>query len=228
MRDGGMFRASPVLLSQLMIVLAKHLAAATQGMIPFTDSAPAHRVAFTPLGPDLSYRYSWQMQIGGFLPIPALDTPLKTVLKFRDAYPEEREKLAREVSKLLVLVPDPADETDPGQARAEIAKTVRTIEKAVKQLNKASRSSDITWVERSLWALGGLGLAGAAASAGPLGWLFTALSGLGIGISTVVTRPSVSTEFAYLQHLQSAFPGAAWRSPAQLRLSGAVPTKYGR
>lgn len=33
-----MLRASPVLLSRLMIVFAKHLAAAAQGMIPFTDS----------------------------------------------------------------------------------------------------------------------------------------------------------------------------------------------
>lgn len=37
-------------------------------------------------------------------------------------------------------------------------------------------------------------------------WLFTALSGLSVGAATVVTRTVISTEFAYLQHLQSTFP----------------------
>ena len=44
--DDRMLRASPVLLSRLMILLAKHLAAATRGAIPFTDSPSAHQIAF--------------------------------------------------------------------------------------------------------------------------------------------------------------------------------------
>ena len=48
-----MLHVSPVLLSRLMVVLAKHLAAATRGMIPFTDSPSANQVAFEPLGSDL-------------------------------------------------------------------------------------------------------------------------------------------------------------------------------
>jgi len=69
--DADMLRASPVLLSRLMVVLAKHLATATRGVIPFTDLPSANQVAFTPLGPDLGYRRGWQLQIGDFLPIPA-------------------------------------------------------------------------------------------------------------------------------------------------------------
>ena len=42
------------------------------------------------------------------------------------------------------------------------------------------------------------------------GRLFTALSGLGISVATVVTRAGVSTDFAYLPHLQSTFPTAPW------------------
>ncbi|MGH3503784.1 MAG: hypothetical protein ACRDQA_23250 [Nocardioidaceae bacterium] len=72
----GMLRASPMLLSPLMIVLAKHLAAAAQGMIPFTDSPSANQVAFAPLGPDLRHRRCWQLQIGHLLPVPASDAPL--------------------------------------------------------------------------------------------------------------------------------------------------------
>ena len=82
----------------------------------------------------------------------------------------------REGRVALVSVPEPTDGTDPDQAVAEIAKTVRQIEKAAKRLDKARHSTGITWLQRSLWALGGLG---AAAAAGPAGsaWLFTALSG---------------------------------------------------
>ncbi len=211
-RDDGMLRASPVLLSRLMVVLAKHLAAATRGVIPFTDSPSAHQVAFTPLGPDLSFRSSWQLQIGDFLPIPAPDTPLKKVLDFRQAYTDEREELAGAVRKLLLSVPEPASEADPSQAQ-EIEQAVQQIEQAVKRLERAGHGSGILWLKRSLWVLGGLGAAAAGVYALPLyAWLFTALSGLGIGVATVVTRTGVSTEFAYLQHLQSTFPGATWPS----------------
>lgn len=55
-----------------MIVLAKHLAAAVRGTIPFTDSPSANQVAFAPLGPDLRHRRCWQLQIGHLLPVPAL------------------------------------------------------------------------------------------------------------------------------------------------------------
>lgn len=206
-----MLLASPVLLSRLMVVLAKHLAAATRGMIPFTDSAPAHQVAFTPLGPDLPTWNCWQLQIGDFLPVPADNTPLKRVIKFRQAYADEREQLTVAVRKLLlqVSVPDPASESDPAQVQREIEKAVKQIKKSVQQLEKAGHSAGIVWLKRSLLVLGGLGAAAAGAYLLPVyAWLFTALSGLGIGAATAVTRAGVSTEFAYLQQLQSTFPGA--------------------
>ena len=115
----GMFRISPVLLSRLMVVLAKHLAAANGGMIPFTDSPSAYQVAFTPLGSDLPAQLCWQLQIGEFLPVPADDTPLVKVLMFREAYNGERDELAGAVRKLLVSVPDPVGGADPAQARTE-------------------------------------------------------------------------------------------------------------
>jgi hypothetical protein len=85
-----MLHASPVLLSLLMVVLAIHLAAAAQGVIPFTDSPSANQVAFAPLGPDLRHRRCWQLQIGHLLPVPTPDVPLTKVLEFRDAYDDER------------------------------------------------------------------------------------------------------------------------------------------
>jgi hypothetical protein len=98
-----MLSASPVLLSRLMVVLAKHMAAATRGMIPFTESPSAYHVAFAPLEPhDFSTRPCWQLQIGGFLPVPATDTELERVLDFREACTSEREELARAVRKLLL------------------------------------------------------------------------------------------------------------------------------
>jgi hypothetical protein len=142
--DDGMLRASPVLLSRLMVVLAKHLAAATRGVIPFTDSPSAQQVAFTPLGPDLSLRRSWQLQIGGFLPIPAPNTPLTRVLDFREAYSDEREELARAVLKLLLSVQQPISEAESALGRDEIGKAVQQIRKAVQRLEKAGHSNKIS------------------------------------------------------------------------------------
>lgn len=200
----GMLRASPVLLSRLMVVLAKHLAAAARGVIPFTDSPSANQVAFAPLGPDLRHRRCWQLQIGHLLPVPTPDVKLTKVLEFRDAYDDERQELARAVRKLLLSMSEPGDEADPVAVQQH-------IEKAVQRLERAGHSRGILWIERSLWAFGGLGAAAAGAYALPhYGWLFTALSGLGISVATVVTRAGVFTDFAYLQHLRSTFPATPW------------------
>jgi hypothetical protein len=205
-----MLRASPVLLSRLMVVLAKHLAAAARGVIPFTDSPSANQVAFAPLGPDLRHRRCWQLQIGHLLPVPAHDVPLTKVLDFRDAYDDERQELARAMRKLLLFMSEPGGEADPVAVQQQ-------IEEAVQRLERAGHSRGILWMERSLWAFAGLGAAAAGAYALPLyGWLFTALSGLGISVATVVTRAGVATDFAYLQHLRSTFPTAPWPTPQLL------------
>ena len=152
----GMLRASPVLLSRLMVVLAKHLAAAARGVIPFTNLPSANQVAFAPLGPDLRHRRCWQLQIGHLLPVPAHDVPLTKMLEFRDAYDDERQELARAVRKLLLYMSGPGDEADPAAVQQQ-------IEKAVQRLKRAGHGRGILWTERSLWAFAGLGAAAAGA-----------------------------------------------------------------
>lgn len=216
--DDRMLRASPVLLSRLMILLAKHLAAATRGAIPFTDSPSAHQIAFRSLRSDLPARLCWQLRIGEFLPVPTDDTPLVDVLRFRQAYSGERDELATAVRKLLNSVPDPAEVADPAEECAEIEKALQQIRQAVRQLEKASHGSRIVWQKRSLLVLGGLGAAAGSVAVPPLfAALLVALSALGIGAATVVTRPGVSNDYAYLQHLQFRFRGAGWPSATSLR-----------
>jgi len=213
---GDMLQASPALLSRLMVVLAKHLAAATQGMIPFTESASAYHVAFKPPGqPNLPTRYCWQMQIGELLPVPADDTPLEKVLQFREAYPTQREELARAVRRLLLQlsVPYPNSGSDPEQMREAVEKAVQDIKRAVQELEKASHSGGIVWLKRGLLVLGGLGAASAAAFVPPVAaGVLMAVSALGIGVVPAVTRTGVTTDFTYLQQLQSIFPSATWPS----------------
>jgi len=212
-----MLLVSPVLLSRLMVVLAKHMAAVTSGTIPFTESPSAHDVAFAPMGqPDDSAWPCWQLQIGQFLPVPADDTPLKAVLAFRDRYTSEREELAKAVRALLydLSFPGADGKADPAQVRDPIEETVRRIKKAVRQLEKAGHSSNISLLKGSLIVLG-LGAAAASLVVPPLwGPLLLALSSLGIGFAPTVTRAGVTNEFAYLQQLQSRLHVTAWPSPA--------------
>jgi hypothetical protein len=213
--QGDMFQVSPVLLARLMVVLAKHLAAATQGMVPFTESASAYNEAFKPLEPNLPTRYCWQMQIGDLLPVPADDTPLEKVLQFREAYTTQREELARAVRMLLLQlsVPYPSSGSDPEQTREAVEKAVQRIKKAVQELEKASHSGGIVWLKRGLLVLGGLGAASAAAFVPPVAAaVLMALSALGIGAAPAVTRTGVTTDFTYLQQLQSIFPDSTWPS----------------
>jgi hypothetical protein len=124
-----------------MVVLAKHLAAATRGVVPFTDSPGANQVAFAPLGPDLRHRTSWQLQIGHLLPVPASDMPLEKVLQFRDAYEDERQELAHAVLKLMLSMSEPGDEADPVAVQQH-------IEKAVQRLERAGHDRGILWMKR--------------------------------------------------------------------------------
>lgn len=125
-----MLHASPLLLSRLMVMLAKHLAAAERGVIPFTDLPSANQVAFAPLGPDLLHRRCWQLQIGQMLPVPAYDVPLTKVLEFRDAYDDERQELTRTVRKLLLDMSGPGDEADPAEVQRRIKKAVQRLKRA--------------------------------------------------------------------------------------------------
>jgi hypothetical protein len=211
----NMLLVSPVLLSQLMVVLAKHLAAVTSGMIPFTESPSAHDVAFAPLGqPDDSAWPAWQLQIGQFLPVPADNASVKEVLAFRDRYSSEREELAKAVRDLLYNLSFPGAEAqaDPAQVRDPIEEAVRRIKDAVRQLEKAGHGRNIDFLKGSLIVLG-LGAAGASVFAPPLlGAMLLALSSLGIGFAPTVTRTGVTSQYTYLKEL-SRLPGAAWPSP---------------
>jgi len=130
--------------------------------------------------------------------------PLTKVLEFRDAYDDERQELARAVRKLLLSMSEPGDDADPVAVQQQ-------IEKAVLRLERAGHGRGILWMERSLWAFAGMGAAAAGVYASPeYGWLFSTLSSLGISIATVITRPGVSTDLAYLQHLRSTFPSTPW------------------
>lgn len=202
--DSGLLRGSPVLLSRLMVVLARHMAAAAQGVVPFTDSPGAQQVAFAPVGPDLGHRRCWQLQIGHLLPTPAPDVPLTKILDFREAYADEREELALAVRKLLLSASGQAGNADPARLQDD-------IKKAVRRLEKAGRSRKIVWLKRSLWVLASMGLAAAGAHLLPQDdWLFGTMADLGINVATADIRTGAPTEFAYLQHLRSSFPGTSW------------------
>ncbi len=211
---GTAMRVNPRLLLAILAVTAKHLAQAhaddATTYLPHTDRPKTHRIAFGPLARADDSRRCWQVEVGAVLPVPASDTPLEKVLKFRDDYEDERIQLRMALHRLFKELEGIGTPHDLQAAiRQEIADAVRDMEAAF-----AGRK--LAWVKRGLFALVGFGAAAAAPplSAVPkvgaeLSPLLYVTSAIAINLATNVTRSRSPGEFAYLHDLGKTFPGAA-------------------
>lgn len=85
------------------------------------------------------------MELGAALPVPAPDTPLQEVLKFRDDYQDERTRLRVALHRLLREL---QDIDDPDLARAAVK---QEIAEAVGDVEAALRGRKLAWVKHGLW-----------------------------------------------------------------------------
>jgi hypothetical protein len=207
---GPALQVNPRLLLATLAVAAKYLAQAyaddTTTYLPHTDRPRVHRIAFDPLAGGGGGQRCWQVEVGAVLPVPAEDTPLEKVLKFRDDYEDERTRLRLALYRLfkeLEGIGNPAD--------LQVVVAVE-IKDAVREMEKALRGRKLAWIKRGLYALVGLGAAAAPPLAGASAAIAASAgvaSGAAINLATSQTRNQVPGEFAYLHDLQKTFPGAA-------------------
>jgi hypothetical protein len=162
----------------------------------------SHRLR--PLAQPGGSQRGWQVELGPLLPVPASDTPLQKVLKFRDDYQAERTRLRVALHRLLREL---QDIDDPDLARAAVK---QEIAEAAGDLEAALRGRRLAWVKHGLWGLVAFGSAAAATNVGPeINWLPMVISGVAINLATSLTRNRVPGEFAYLHDLRKTFPSAA-------------------
>jgi len=211
---GSAMRVNPWLLLVILAVTAKHLAQAyaddATTYLPHTDRPKPHRIAFGPLARAGDSRRCWQAEVGAVLPVPASNTPLEKVLKFRDDYKDERTRLRVALHRLFKELEGIGDPHDlQATIRQEIAEAVRDMEAAL-------TSQKLVWIKRGLYALVAFGAAATAPHVGAvpevggeMGPLLYVTSGIAINLATNVTRSRVPGEFAYLHDLAKTFPDSA-------------------
>lgn len=211
---GPAMRANPRLLLVILAVAAKHLAQAYANdattYLPHTDRPMTHRIAFGPLARAGDSQRCWQVEVGAVLPVPASDTPLEKVLKFRDDYEDERTRLRIALHRLFKELKGIGSPHDLQAAiRQEIADAVRDMEAAL-----AARK--LVWIKRGVYALVAFGAAAAAPYVGAvpqvgvgMSSLLYVTSGIAINLATSMARSRVPGEFAYLHDVAKTFPGAA-------------------
>ncbi len=205
---GPAMRVNPRLLLAILAVTAKHLAEAyaddATTYLPHTDRPKAHRIAFGPLARAGDSRLCWQVEVGAVLPVPASNTPLEKVLKFRDDYETERTRLRMALYRLFKELEGIGGRYDLQAAlRQEIADAVRDMEAAL-------TGRKLVWTKPGLCALVAFGAAATAPYVdAEMSSLLYVTSGIAINLATSVTRSRVPGEFAYLHHLVKTFPTAA-------------------
>jgi hypothetical protein len=103
-----------------------------------------------------------QVEVGPVLPVPASDTPLERVLRFRDDYQDERTRLRMALHRLfeeLEGVGGP-DEV-PAAGRLEIADALRDMEAACVAGSWSGSGGGCGWNDSFIWSrmMAWLGLA---------------------------------------------------------------------
>jgi Family of unknown function (DUF6236) len=203
---GPALQVNPRLLLAILAVAAKYLAQAyaddTTTYLPHTDQSRAHRIAFDPLVGAGGGQRCWQLEVGAALPVPAPDTSLEEVLRFRDDYEDERARLRVALYRLFKELEDIGN---PADLQAAVA---LEITDAVRDLEAALRGRRLVWIKRGLYALVGLGAAAGAAHVSEVSVPAMVGSGIAINLATSQTRNQVPGQFAYLHHLHKTFPSA--------------------
>ncbi|MEU8137843.1 DUF6236 family protein [Streptodolium elevatio] len=126
--------------------LAQYWSDRERPYFPYTTSDDAYRRSLRP-SPDGTVVPAWQMEIGKLLPVPASNTPLSEVLKFRERYADERGRLMRALHRLLDELrrcwEHPSDVL--AQFQDELAQASRDYQAAQRSRFRTVASEGITW-----------------------------------------------------------------------------------
>ncbi|WP_439681000.1 hypothetical protein [Embleya sp. MST-111070] len=153
-----------------MAVLAHEMAVYwgvhNEPVFAYTENPHVHRLAKLAFEPRHAIP-AWEVEIGRLLPVPAPNTALDDVLRFRERYADERERLMRAVYRLLGDLR--RDYRHPADVLAGLR---RELTDAAQAYGAARRSARIVWLHRSiLTTVAVTAAAGGALVVPQAGWL---------------------------------------------------------
>ncbi|MCO1597620.1 DUF6236 family protein [Micromonospora sp. RHAY321] len=195
---------------------------ASSALRPFTDKEPAYWLGHRPLSGMTSHaghvahlsrtEACWRVEIGRLLPVPAEDVLLSDVLRFRERYKPERERLLMAVEKLLHDLAQRWEHPEDIVREAE-----QQLTEALDNLRSAARATRRRWLTRSVAVCVAIISSGTAAGLGAsLGAdvdaeaisqiaLATTVAGAAVNIATTPIRGSdaPTSPYTYLQRVRS-------------------------
>jgi hypothetical protein len=209
-RDRFRIQVSAAVQLCLISVAARDIAAAhrmredDRMVYPHTDSVAADLFARSVVaGDEQEGRPTWQVEIGGLLPVPGYEVSISDLMAFRQRHDDERRRLITAVDRLVHEL-----RRDHEHAEDVLAGLRTELDQAVADLEQAGRSARITWVRRPIT----VAIALAAGYAGQrlvpdAGWLLGVVGGAAINVATNTTQRAClgeAEDFSYLHRVQTA------------------------
>lgn len=114
------------------------------GLHPHTDRQIAHQLGTAPLS-GLPTAMSWQVDIGGLLPVPQHPVVIDDLVAFRTRYDDERQRLMIAIQELLQQL-----QHTHAHPRDVLLRVQQTLAEAAKDLRNAAKATRRSWMTRGL------------------------------------------------------------------------------
>ncbi|MCZ7422430.1 DUF6236 family protein [Verrucosispora sp. WMMA2121] len=210
--------AAPALLNVVVSLIAGRIAAehndrsgciGPEGLRPYTDHEVAHRLGTEPLS-DYDVTACWHVDVGSLLPVPSSDIRINDLVRFREEYDDERQRLMFAIDEMLHRLKQAGRHPQDAFSLVE-----KELSEALTDVRAAAQGRKLNLVARPLAVTVAIGAAGIGAIAEPaLAVPMGVLSSIVVNMATGRIRRAGNdsrklADFKYLHRVKEAVGGAA-------------------